>query len=79
MVPKCKAGRQGSELVRGGLLGGGGVRGRWHPMHGSKMQAGGQGSDLVSKGLLGGGGSKRQVASDAWFQNAKQGGRGLIW
>ena len=48
MVPKCKAGWQGSDLVSGGLLGGGG-------------------------------GSKRQVASDAWFQNAKQGGRGLIW
>ena len=45
MVPKCKAGWQGSDLVTGGLLGG----------------------------------SKRQVASDAWFQNAKQGGRGLIW
>ena len=45
MVPKCKAGWQGSDLVSGGLLG-------W---------------------------IKRQVASDAWFQNAKQGGRGLIW
>ena len=38
MVPKCKAGWQGSDLVSGGLLGGG-VRGRWHPMHGSKMQS----------------------------------------
>ena len=36
---KMQAGWQGSDLVSGGLLGGGGVRGRWHPMHGSKMQS----------------------------------------
>ena len=37
MVPKCKAGWQGSELVSGVYWGG--VRGRWHPMHGSKLQS----------------------------------------
>ena len=35
--------------------------------------AGWQGSELVN------GGSERQVASDAWFSIATQGGRGLYW
>ena len=37
MVLNCKAGWQGSELVSEVYWGG--VRGRWHPMHGSKMQS----------------------------------------